>query len=74
MSSEKRLLRLKEVLGLVGLPRSTMYALMKVGEFPKPVQLSHRSVAWRLSEIETWIDSRRPVGNPKVSPELGGQE
>lgn len=40
---------------LTGLPRSTLYALIKRNLFPKPVKIGNRSVAWVKSEVEAWI-------------------
>ena len=40
-----RLIRLKEVLGLTGLSRSTVYRKKRVGTFPESVQLGERVVA-----------------------------
>lgn len=53
-----KLYRLPEVLGLVGLSRSTVYRLIQEGAFPVPVKLGQRAVAWRSSEIHAWIESR----------------
>ena len=41
-----------------GLSRSGIYAAMKAGEFPKPVKLFPKSVAWVESEITEWINSK----------------
>ncbi|WP_319003370.1 helix-turn-helix transcriptional regulator [Shewanella indica] len=38
-----------------GLPKSTVYKYMNDGNFPKPVSLGERNVAWVESEIEDWI-------------------
>ncbi|MEW6489349.1 MAG: AlpA family phage regulatory protein [Thermodesulfobacteriota bacterium] len=54
----ERLLRLPAVLSLVPWCRSTLYAKVKAGEFPPPVTLGARSVAWRESEVSAWIDGR----------------
>ncbi|GAC1679347.1 MAG: hypothetical protein NVS9B2_30490 [Steroidobacteraceae bacterium] len=54
----ERLLRLPEVIDTVGLARATIYEKVKAGEFPAPLQLSECAVAWRLSEIIAWIESR----------------
>lgn len=55
-----RILRLPEVLQLVGLSKSTVYALIKDGLFPAPVQLSGtRAVGWVLKTVLQWIESRR---------------
>lgn len=53
-----RLVRRPEVEALTGLPKSTLYDYLQAGTFPPPVKLSARSVAWRLSEVQAWIDSR----------------
>lgn len=29
-------------------------------DFPKPVQLSDRRVAWRRSDIDAWLSTRKP--------------
>lgn len=51
----ERLLRLPAVCEQTGLGKSSVYALP---EFPKPLVLSRRAVAWRQSEITAWIESR----------------
>lgn len=53
-------LRLPSVMRVTGLGRSTIYRLMAEGQFPKPVQLASRAVAWRRSDIDGWT-STRPV-------------
>jgi prophage regulatory protein len=45
------LLRIEQVQALVPLPKATIYKAMADGEFPKPVRISHRTVAWRASDI-----------------------
>ena len=59
----QRLMRLPEVLKLTGLSRSTLYRKIKAGQFPAPVSLGPRSVAWRESEVLDWI-ANRPVKIP----------
>lgn len=46
-----RLLRINEVLEIVGLSRSAWYAGVKAGQFPPPVRLTPRTAAWRESEV-----------------------
>lgn len=53
-----RLIRLPEVLQLVGLGRSTIYRWMAEGKFPKPVQLGTYVVAWAHEDVEAWIAAR----------------
>lgn len=52
------LLRRPEVEARTGLSRSTLYDWMKRGDFPHPVKLGARLVAWRESDIATWLDER----------------
>jgi len=53
-----RLLRRPEVETLIGLRRSAIYDLMSREEFPRPVRLGARAVAWRESDIAAWIAAR----------------
>lgn len=53
----ERLLRLREVEDRCGIRKSAIYAAMAVGKFPMSVQCSARTVAWKASDIESWINS-----------------
>jgi prophage regulatory protein len=53
-----RLMRLNELTSVTGLKRSAIYARIRVGDFPPPVLIGQRAVAWRESEVETWISDR----------------
>ncbi|EOX6785869.1 helix-turn-helix transcriptional regulator [Pseudomonas aeruginosa] len=53
-----RIIRLKEVMGLTGLARSTVYKYVSEGVFPKPVSLGDRCVGWLESEVHNWILER----------------
>jgi prophage regulatory protein len=52
------LLRLPMVMRITGLARSTIYKLISQNQFPVPIKLSKRAVAWLQSEVEGWISSR----------------
>jgi prophage regulatory protein len=51
----ERLILLPEVIRRTGIPRATIYEMMRDGLFPKPVQLTARRVAWVESEIDQHI-------------------
>jgi prophage regulatory protein len=68
MATEVRLIRLRELLGIVGLGKSRVYELVRSNEFPEPVRLTMKAVAWRSDEIQQWIDSRPPVKLSSPSP------
>lgn len=63
-----RVIRLKEVLGMTGLARSTIYDRMNRGSprydesFPRPIRLGSNSVGWIELEIVSWINSRVILG------------
>lgn len=52
------LLRMPTVVRLTGLGRSTIYRLIAANEFPSPVRLSPRVVAWRREELDRWSEAR----------------
>ncbi len=54
----KAILRRPEVERITGLSRSTLYAMMADGSFPKPVKLGKRAVGWREVDIAVWLESR----------------
>ena len=54
----KHLLRRPEVETRTGISRSTLYDWMKRGDFPQPVKLGARIVAWRESDVTAWLESR----------------
>jgi len=53
-----RIIRLKEVMDLTGLARSTIYKYIAANEFPAPIPLGDRCVGWLESEIHDWILAR----------------
>ena len=54
-----KILRLPAVLELIQLSRSTVYAMLKNDDFPKPLKLGPRARAWRLEDVENWLEGRR---------------
>ena len=50
-----RFIRLKEVMHVTGLGRSSIYNYMAEGRFPKTVSLGGRAVAWVESEVQEWL-------------------
>jgi prophage regulatory protein len=53
-----RLLRLPQVKHRTGFSRSSIYAKIALGQFPAPVNLGARAVAWIDAEIDQWISDR----------------
>lgn len=51
-------LRRPIVEAMTGLSRSSIYAMMDTGDFPRPVRIGKRAVAWPQSAIESWLANR----------------
>ena len=52
------MLKIKAVQQMTGLSRSTIYAYIDKGIFPRQVKLGERCVAWIEDEVMEWIDTR----------------
>lgn len=48
---------MREVRDQVALHPATVYAMIKTGEFPRPIKMGRRSL-WVESEVQAWIASR----------------
>jgi len=62
VSPSPRLERLAEVSARTGLPKSTIYRLIKQGQFPAPLPLVGRTRAWDASAVDAWIASKIAAG------------
>ena len=51
-------LRLKKVQSLTGFSRSWIYAAIRRGDFPAPVSIGARAVAWTEDSILDWQAKR----------------
>ena len=57
----ERMLRLPEILEITGVSTATIWRWVNSGDFPAPVKLGGlrtRSIGWRLSEVQEWLDTR----------------
>lgn len=50
-----RILRIKSVLELTGLSRSTLYRKIEEGRFPKQINIAERCIGWRQSAVRAWM-------------------
>ena len=60
MSSPYSVIKMKELVGVVGLSRSYIYALQARGEFPSPIRLvkGGRATGYLRSEVDDWLKGR----------------
>ena len=54
-------LRRPAVEDATGLSRSTIYEMMDRGDFPRPIRIGRRAVAWPESAVQAWLASRPPT-------------
>lgn len=54
--TDDKILRSSDVSKKVGLSRSTIYRLIKLGKFPPSQIIGLQAVGWKASAIESWID------------------
>jgi len=40
----------------------------KAGEFPKPIQLSERRIAWDEAEVDAWLADKVRACNERAAP------
>lgn len=57
-TSGHSILRRRDVEARTGLSRSTIYAKIAQGCFPKPIKLGERAVGFIASEIDAWLTQR----------------
>jgi prophage regulatory protein len=55
-------LRRPAVEATTGLSRSSIYAMMDAGDFPRPIRIGRRAVAWPESSILAWLAERPTAG------------
>lgn len=55
----EKLYRLKDVIELIGVPKSSIYRWVNQGTFPKGIKLGKSIIAWSESELKEWLESRK---------------
>ena len=71
-NSREQIVRMRELAARLTLSSSHLYALIKAGKFPKPVDLvpGGRSKGWPEHELSAWLRSRielRNASSPSAS-------
>ena len=65
------ILRVRDVVGVTGLSKSTIYQMIKTNDFPRPLRLGKRAVGWRQSDIASWLEQRPKGGFWPKTPQAG---
>ena len=69
MNNRPQFVRLKETVQITTYSRSSIYRGIRAGTFPVPVRIGERAIAFKLSELENWIESRPRVQQPTINNE-----
>ena len=56
-----RLLSMADVKQLTSLSASSVHRKVAAGEFPRPLQVGQRRVAWREAEVREWLAALEPT-------------
>ncbi len=62
-------LRLNQVKAATGMSRSWLYEAIRRGEFPAPISLGVRSVAWDSFSIANWQEFRMQQSRKPTVPQ-----
>lgn len=54
----EKILRLDELLKVLRISRSSVYAWVRENKFPKPIKLGARAIGWTESAVQEWIKQR----------------
>ncbi|MEI9665318.1 helix-turn-helix transcriptional regulator [Klebsiella variicola] len=66
-TTNQSLIRLPEVLKRTGFGKAWIYRLISEGQFPAPVKIGVRAVAFVESEVDEWIQSVIETSRIKVA-------
>lgn len=62
MNLSDKIIKIRDVMAMTGLSRSSIYSLIKAKAFPGQVKLSTRSSGWFYSEVKNWVETRPRAG------------
>lgn len=65
-TDHKKLIRIKDVIQLTGLSRTSIYHYVNTGEFPHYTKFGKSSL-WEYNEIQAWINKRLQERNKQLS-------
>ena len=66
------ILRMRDVIRMTGLSRSTIYLLIDRGEFPKQIRLGARAVGWREADVLAWLEMPATLAAMCAAPSIAG--
>ena len=58
MIDKLKIIKLPKVMEMTTFCRTTIYRLIKIGEFPKQIKLAERSSGWLESEVLDYLEAK----------------
>ena len=61
-----RIIRIREVMDVTGLSKTTIWRRVRDQEFPVPLKLggpNTRSIGWREADVEAWLNGLQEIDN-----------
>ena len=68
---ETGFIRLANILRIIPIGKTTLWAGVKSGRFPEAIKLGERTTAWRVEDIRELIESTYQASS-KISPKKQG--
>ena len=66
LETVKLLLRPKDVCHTLGISKATLWRLAQTEDFPKPIQMGPRAIAWHVDAIREWA-ANRPIADGEAT-------
>ncbi len=60
--SDQTLVRPREAAAMLGISRKHLHSVAQQPDFPQRICVSDRVVAWRVADLEVWIETRMQGG------------
>ena len=60
--SDQTLIGPREAAVMLGISRKHLHAIAQQPDFPQRIHVSDRVVAWRVADLEVWIETRAQGG------------
>ena len=56
---QDKFLRINDVIEMLSVGKSTIWAWVKQGKFPPPIKLSPGCTVWSLNTIDEWVNQKK---------------
>ena len=62
----KKFIRMREVLRIIPVSRSTIWRWVRDGQFPAPIKIGPRSTVWEFEKIMEWVGRATAWQSPSI--------